>query len=105
MRNMRHIAPVQAIGGGDGAGGLYSCKSRGIRSTRNTRNTDPFKPRTDESLALCHPYLQWGFSVHPHHLACAQQNGDRCRSVGIIVHFVLEKAFACCATVVMLCAW
>ena len=32
--------------------------SRGIRLTRNTRNTDPFKPRTDESLALCHPYLQ-----------------------------------------------
>ena len=28
----------------------------GIRSTRNTRNTDPFKPRTDESLALFHPY-------------------------------------------------
>ena len=24
-----------------------------IRSTRNTRNADPFKPRTDESLALC----------------------------------------------------
>ena len=32
-------------------------KSRGIFSTRNTRNTNPFKPRTDESLALCHPYL------------------------------------------------
>ena len=48
-------------GGGGGGGGLYSWKSRGIRSTRNTRNTDPFKPRTDESLvhlAPCHPYLQ-----------------------------------------------
>jgi len=33
-------------------------KIEGIRSTRNTRNTDPFKPRPDESLALCHPYLQ-----------------------------------------------
>ena len=27
---------------------------------RNTRNNDPFKPRTDESLALCHPYQQQG---------------------------------------------
>ena len=32
-------------------------QSRGIRSTRNTRNTDPFKPRTEECLALCHPSL------------------------------------------------
>ena len=27
-------------------------KSRGIRSTCNTRNIDPFKPRTNENLAL-----------------------------------------------------
>ena len=27
-------------------------------STRNTRNTAPFKPRTDEILALCHPYTE-----------------------------------------------
>ena len=45
-------------------------------STRNTRNTDPVKPRTDESLALCHPWLQQRCSVHPHHPACAQQNGQ-----------------------------
>ena len=32
----------------------------GIRSTRNTRNIDPFKPRTDESPALFHPYLGGG---------------------------------------------
>ena len=51
-------------------------QSRGIRSTRNTRNTDPFKPRTDESLALCHPYLQLRYSVHPHRPACAQQDGE-----------------------------
>ena len=49
---------------------------RGIRSTRNTRNTDPFKPRTDESLALCHPCLQQCCCVHSHHPACAQQNGE-----------------------------
>ena len=66
-------------GGGGGeknGGGLYSCKSRGVRSTRKTRNTDPFKPRTDESLALCHLYLQQRCRVHPHHPACVQQNGE-----------------------------
>ena len=52
-------------------------QSRGIRSTRNTRNTDPFKPRTDESLALCHPYLQLRYSVPPHHPACAPQDGEK----------------------------
>ena len=56
---------------------VFTCEiSRGIRSTRNTRNTDPFKPRTDESLALCHPYLQQRCSIHPHHPACAHQNGE-----------------------------
>ena len=25
-------------------------------NTQHARNTAPFKPRTDESLALCHPY-------------------------------------------------
>ena len=38
-------------------------KIEGIRSTRNTRNTDPFKPRTDESLALFHPYTACTASV------------------------------------------
>ena len=37
-------------------------KSRGIRLTRNTRNIDPFKPRNDESLARCHPYL-WPYAL------------------------------------------
>ena len=33
-------------------------KIEGIHySTRNTRTTDPFKSRTDESVAPCHPYL------------------------------------------------
>ena len=30
------------------------------------RNTVPFKPRTDESLALCHSDLQKPCSVGPH---------------------------------------
>jgi hypothetical protein len=34
------------------------------------------KPRSDESLALCHPYLQLRYSVHPHRPACAQQDGE-----------------------------
>ena len=90
-------------------------QSRGIRSTRNTRNTDPFKPRSDESLAFCHPYLQLRYSVRPHRPACAQQDGeigvaDRCRSVGIKARVILEfrhlgKRVCLFATVVMLCAW
>ena len=52
-------------------------------------------PRTDESLALCHPYLKQSCSVHPRHPACAQQNGgelpDLRRSVGIILRFVLVE--------------
>ena len=36
----------------------FLVKIEGIRSTRNTHNTDPFNTRTDESPALCHPYLQ-----------------------------------------------
>ena len=30
----------------------------------------------DESLVLCHPYLEQHSSVHPHHPACTQQNGE-----------------------------
>ena len=30
--------------------------SQAPSSSQNTRNTDPFKPRTDESLDLCHPF-------------------------------------------------
>ena len=56
------------------------------------------KPRADESLALCHPYLQQRCSFHSHHPACAQQDGENfpigCRSVGIMLCFILKEAFA-----------
>ena len=62
-------------------GGVFT---RAIRSTRNTRNTDPFKPRTNESLALCHPYLQPRCSVHPHNILLApSRKGRTSRSVQI----------------------
>ena len=64
------------------AEGSWQCETCGIkwavaarRRPRTTR-TGPFKPRTDEGLALCHPYLQLCCSVHPHHPACARQNGE-----------------------------
>ena len=55
---------------------VFNRENRGICSTRNTRNTDPFKRRSDESLALFLPYLQQRCSVHPHHPACTQQGGE-----------------------------
>ena len=33
----------------------FTRENRGGSAQHNTRNTAPFKPRTDESLALCHP--------------------------------------------------
>ena len=62
--------------GGEEEEEVVFTQSRGIRSTRNTHNTDPFKPQTDGNLALCHPYLQLRYSVHPHRPACAQQHGE-----------------------------
>ena len=39
---------------------------------------------TDESLALCHPYLQLCCSVHPHHPACSQEEE-------VVVNFTREN--------------
>ena len=55
---------------------VFTRESRGVRLTTNTLNTDPFKPWTDKSSALCHRYLQQRCSVHPHHPTGAQQNGE-----------------------------
>ena len=66
----------------------------------------PGKTLADESLALCHFYLQQRCNVYPHHPACAQQNGENFPfgAESVILRFVLEEAVANCATVVMLCA-
>ena len=55
---------------------VFTRANRGGSVQHNTRNTDPSKPRIDESLALCHPYLQQRCIVHPFRPACAQQDGE-----------------------------
>ena len=51
-------------------------QNRGDLLNTQHANTDPYTPRTDESLALCHPHLQQRCSVHPQHPACAQQKEE-----------------------------
>ena len=61
---------------------VFTRENRGGSAQHATRarNTGPFKPRTDESLALCHPYTACTVAATvafcPHHPACAQQNGE-----------------------------
>ena len=43
---------------------VFTCKNRGGSALHATPVT---KPRSGKSLALCHPYLQQRYSVHPRH--------------------------------------
>ena len=64
----------------------------------NRRNTNP-NHWTDESLAQCHPYVRRAElqrSSTPPCLCPAEWEKlpDRCRSIGIILRFMLEEVIA-----------
>ena len=55
---------------------VFTRENRGVSAQHATRATPTRSSHEPMSLALCHPYPQLCCSVHPHHPACAQQNGE-----------------------------
>ena len=73
-------------------------------STLSTLKDTRGFPGSYKTLSSRHLLRRWHVTIHITCL-CPTEWGelpDRCRSVGIILRFVLEKEFAYCATVVML---